>query len=660
MPENRTILHVDDNEANRYAVSRSLVKAGFHVTEAVTGAQALEKIGSNPDLVILDIRLPDMNGFEVCRRIKSDPITARIPVLHLSASAASSADKARGLDGGAEGYLIRPVDPVELIATVRALLRARETEESLRESEERFRLMANSIPQLAWMARPDGWLFWYNDRWYEYTGTTFEQMQGWGWQAVHDPKELPRVIERFKRALESGDPWEDTFPLRRKDGEFRWHLSRARPLRDSQGRITKWFGTNTDVTDQREAAQQLLLSKREADAARAAAEEANRLKDEFLATLSHELRTPLNAVVGWAEILRLKGPPDADFAEGIEAIARNARAQAQLIDDLLDVSRIISGKLRLEIQRVEMAKVVEAALVAVAPLAAAKKIEIKQALSPTGTETWGDAGRLQQVVWNLLSNAIKFTESGGRVQVTVARVNSHLQITVTDSGRGILASFLPHVFERFRQADSSTRRTHGGLGLGLAIVRQIVELQGGTVAAQSEGEGKGATFTVNLPVYNGPGNLPAAANVAVAESQTDAVAAGKNQPSLAGLRILVVEDERDSRSFLQRLLGERRAEVAVAASVTEALAELDASRFDVIISDIGIPDQDGFDLIRQLHSRPAERGGQTPMIALTAFARQEDRAKLLRAGFGAHIPKPADPAELIAAVANLARRTEEL
>jgi len=660
VPENRTILHVDDNEANRYAVSRSLVKAGFHVTEAVTGAQALEKIGSNPDLVILDIRLPDMNGFEVCRRIKSDPITARIPVLHLSASAASSADKARGLDGGAEGYLIRPVDPVELIATVRALLRARETEESLRESEERFRLMANSIPQLAWMARPDGWLFWYNDRWYEYTGTTFEQMQGWGWQAVHDPKELPRVIERFKRALESGDPWEDTFPLRRKDGEFRWHLSRARPLRDSQGRITKWFGTNTDVTDQREAAQQLLLSKREADAARAAAEEANRLKDEFLATLSHELRTPLNAVVGWAEILRLKGPPDADFAEGIEAIARNARAQAQLIDDLLDVSRIISGKLRLEIQRVEMAKVVEAALVAVAPLAAAKKIEIKQALSPTGTETWGDAGRLQQVVWNLLSNAIKFTESGGRVQVTVARVNSHLQITVTDSGRGILASFLPHVFERFRQADSSTRRTHGGLGLGLAIVRQIVELQGGTVAAQSEGEGKGATFTVNLPVYNGPGNLPAAANVAVAESQTDAVAAGKNQPSLAGLRILVVEDERDSRSFLQRLLGERRAEVAVAASVTEALAELDASRFDVIISDIGIPDQDGFDLIRQLHSRPAERGGQTPMIALTAFARQEDRAKLLRAGFGAHIPKPADPAELIAAVANLARRTEEL
>ncbi|HEX4795170.1 MAG TPA: response regulator [Humisphaera sp.] len=656
MPEKKTILHVDDNDANRYAVSRSLTKAGFDVTEATTGAQALEMVDKNPDLVILDIRLPDINGFEVCRRIKTNPQTQRIPVLHLSASAASSADKAKGLDGGAEGYLIRPVDPVELVATVNALLRARDSEEALRESEERFRLMANSIPQLAWMARPDGSVFWYNDRWYDYTGTDFPHMQGSGWQSVLDPDDVRRVVLGFNRCLNSGQPWEDTFRLRSRHGELRWHLSRARPLRDAQGKISLWFGTNTDVTDQRETQEQLRQSKQEAEAARASAEDANRLKDEFLATLSHELRTPLNAIVGWAQILRSGNLPREEFAEGVEAIERNAKAQSQLIEDLLDVSRIISGKLRLDIQGIEMSSVVNEALGAVTPSATAKGIRIDRIISASGTRTWGDAGRLQQVVWNLLSNAIKFTEKGGTIQIILARVNSRLEVTVKDTGRGIDADFLPHVFERFRQADSSTKRSHGGLGLGLAIVRQLVELHGGKVFADSEGPGKGSTFVVQLPIYAAQGQL-ASVGSDPSDARNAPGAKWQQGPLLTDLKILIVEDDPDSRVLLQRLLTGRRAKATAVSSVDEALAEIEQRRFDVIISDIGMPERDGFDLIRHLRALPVEQGSRTPAVALTAFARQEDRTRLLLAGFHVHVPKPADPAELLAVVATLAGLT---
>lgn len=517
-----TILHVDDDDANRYAVTRSLQRAGFKVEEAATGEQALQKMSAHPDLVILDVRLPDINGFEVCRRIKADPATSSTPILHLSASYVSSQDKATGLEAGADAYLIRPVEPVELVATVNALLRQRNTEEALRRSK----------------------------------------------------------VE---------------------------------------------------------------------------AEMANRLKDEFLATLSHELRTPLNAIIGWASLLRAGQVSAQDMSEGLETIERNAKAQAQLIEDLLDVSRIISGKLRLDVQQVELQPVVEAALASVYPAADAKGVHLQRVLSSSGTTVTGDPGRLQQVVWNLLSNAVKFTPRDGRVMLTLARAGTHVEIVVDDSGEGIDLEFLPHVFERFRQADSSSRRQKGGLGLGLAIVRHLVELHGGTVEASSEGKGKGSRFTVTLPVtavqrYAGPEEQ---------KSMGERRAAGSLDcdPVLTGARVLVVDDEEDSRRLITRILEDCEAQVTAVGSVREAFSAIRSATFDVLISDIGMPVNDGYDLIRELRALPPDRGGRIPAIALTAFARNEDRRRALLAGFQVHLPKPVDPAELLAVVASILGRT---
>ena len=539
MPERSPrILHVDDDDANRYAVTRSLVKAGYEVAEAATGGEALSAVEALPDLVILDVRLPDIDGYEVCRRIKANLATALIPVLHLSANYTSVADRAHGLNGGADAYLVRPVEPVELLATVNALLRTRRAELALRDA------------------------------------------------------------------------------------------------------------------------------MTEAQAARDAAETANRLKDEFLATLSHELRTPLNAIVGWTQILRDPATRAEDLQEGLDTIERNAKVQAQLIEDLLDVSRIISGKLRLDVLPVDMAAVIRAAVGSVAPAADAKDVRIEQDLDAgVTTAIHGDPNRLQQVVWNLLSNAVKFTPRGGRVSVSLARVESHVEVTVADTGRGIEPAFLPYVFERFRQADASSKRAQGGLGLGLAIVRQLVELHGGTVEAHSAGANRGATFTVRLPV----GALRAAPGDAGDSDQAAAPVPGTPAAPLAarptlcdlhGLNVLVVDDEPDSLTVLRRLLETSGAAVATAGDVAAALAALADAPFDVLISDIGMPGQDGYDLIRQLRALPPEKGGRMPAIALTAFARVEDRIRALQAGFQFHATKPVDRAELTALIATLTRRAE--
>ncbi|MDP9122568.1 MAG: PAS domain S-box protein, partial [Acidobacteriota bacterium] len=503
----------------------------------------------------------------------------------------------------------------------RAEASAESTERALADSEQRFRLVANSIPQLAWMARADGWIFWYNQRWYDYTGTTSDEMEGWGWQSVHDPKELPRILERWRAAVASGEAWEDTFPLRRSDGEMRWHLSRALPLKDEGGRVVYWFGTNTDVTGQRQAAERLrqseqlyrslmeanpigvlygdvhggiqyandallkmlgyeppdvtagrlrwtdltpaqwlaaderaiaeartrgyctpyekeylrqdgtlvptlvgfallgderqdsaafvldLTSRKNAERererlleaereARAEAETASRLKDEFLTTLSHELRTPLSAISGWSQLLLRHHKDDGEVGKGLAVIERNARAQVKLVEDLLDMSRIVSGKFRIEVQRVDLAEVITNAVESLRPAAEAKQIRVQTVLDPLAGPVRGDPTRLQQVIWNLLSNAVKFTPRGGKVQMALERVNSHVEITVADTGVGIAADFLPNMFERFRQADAGSTRKAGGLGIGLAIVKNIVELHGGTVRAKSPGEGQGATFSV--------------------------------------------------------------------------------------------------------------------------------------------------------------------
>jgi PAS domain S-box-containing protein len=384
------------------------------------------------------------------------------------------------------------------------------------------------------------------------------------------------------------------------------------------------------------------------------AQESSRLKDEFLATVSHELRTPLTAILGWAHMLRT-GKFDTDSAgKAFETIERNARAQAQLIEDLLDVSRIITGKLRIDVRQIDPNSFVEAAVEAVRPAAEAKNVRLQKIMDTGLVSVSGDPVRLQQVVWNLLSNAIKFTPKGGRVQIKLERVNSHVEIAVSDTGAGIPQSFLPHVFDRFRQADQRTTRQHGGMGLGLSIVRHLVELHGGTVRAESPGEGQGSTFTVLLPVA--PVYQAAAEGARVHPAARETLPFFECVDRLDGVRVLVVDDEPDTREMLKAALGQSGAEVTAAGSVAEALDAMRAAPPDLLISDIGMPEEDGYELIRRVRALPDENEARVPAIALTAYARVEDRMQALRCGYQMHVPKPVEMAELVAVAASLVQR----
>jgi PAS domain S-box-containing protein len=386
------------------------------------------------------------------------------------------------------------------------------------------------------------------------------------------------------------------------------------------------------------------------------AQESNRLKDEFLATVSHELRTPLTAILGWAHLLRTGQTNDGKMAKALETIERNARAQAQLIDDLLDVSRIITGKIRIDVRPIDPNSFIEAAVEAVRPGAEAKGVRLQRIMDTGVVTVSGDPVRLQQVVWNLLSNAVKFTPKGGRVQVRLERVNSHIEIAVSDTGPGIEPEFLPYVFDRFRQADGRTTRQHGGLGLGLSIVRHLVELHGGTVRAESPGEGQGATFTVLLPVA--PVYQTAAPAERVHPAARDMLPLYECPDRLDGLRILAVDDEPDTRELLKAGLGQCGAAITIVGSVAEALEAIASDVPDLLISDIGMPGEDGYELIRRVRQLPPETGGKVPAIALTAYARVEDRMQALRAGYQMHVPKPVELAELVAVAASLVRRAE--
>jgi PAS domain S-box-containing protein len=662
------VLHVDDNEANRYVVSRVLRQAGFDVIEGTNGREALDKVRENPDVVVLDVRLPDISGVEVCRIIKSDPATSSIPVLHLSASYTSSGHKAEGLDAGADGYLVRPVEPIELVATVNALLRQRRTEQALRASEERYRLLVDSVRDYAIVTvSMEGRVVSWNPGAERVTGYSESDIVGRPVAMLFEKSTSSAIEDELATAAAQGRSQSERW-LVRPDGERRLTSGVAAAMRDASGRLVGFSLVLRDITVERQTesarADSEMRFRQLADertrlldgerAAREDAEQANRLKDEFLATLSHELRTPLNAIVGWAVILRRTRTVDAHLADGLATIERNARVQTQLIDDLLDVSRIISGKLRLDVDQVDLAAVVEAAIESVHPASEAREIRVERTLASHQTMVRGDSGRLQQVVWNLLTNAIKFTPRGGQVWVTLGRVDSHVAITVADSGRGIEPAFLPHVFDRFRQADPSTTRTHGGLGLGLAIVRHLVELHGGTVEADSEGRDRGARFTIRLPL-----------NAASARRRLRVKQDGRTftslesmpTPGLGGVRVLIVDDSEDSRRLLAHIVEESDASVETAGSAAEAMQRLRTHRYDVIVSDVGMPGRDGYELMRWVRALPADAGGRTPALALTGFARPEDRRLALLSGFQIHLTKPVDPAELLAAIASAAGRT---
>jgi PAS domain S-box-containing protein len=462
------------------------------------------------------------------------------------------------------------------------------------------------------------------------------------------PRERARVRDEIiPTALRDGYWGGEMHFLHRVTGEEIPVLYNIFPLRDAAGTTMALATITRDLRHQHAADAErarLLESER---AARAQAEQANLLKDQFLATVSHELRTPLAAILGWMHMLRSNMLPPEKRERALDTVERNAKVQAQLIDDLLDVSRIISGKLELEQEPTDLAAVVAAGVETVRPTAESKGVRLAIALD-FPCRVLGDRHRLQQVVWNLLANAVKFTPAGGLVALSVERSGDEVEITVTDTGAGIPAAFLPHVFERFRQAEGGSARKLGGLGLGLSIVRHVVESHRGSVTAASDGPGKGATFTVRLPFLRAAREEP---------REDPALRLAFEPPAvLAGARVLVVDDEEDTREFVRVLLDRCRARVTVARNATEALAALQRERPDVLLSDIAMPEEDGYRLIQKVRALPADRGGRTPAVALTAYARSEDRTRALLAGYQNHVTKPIEPGELLAAVASLATR----
>jgi PAS domain S-box-containing protein len=528
----------------------------------------------------------------------------------------------------------------------------KQAEAALRESEAKFRTIADTMPQIVWSTTTDGYHDYFNQRWYEYTGMPHTDDQGWHWKDYLHPDDYDRAVEIWQHSLKTGEPYEVEYRFRRgEDGAYRWFIGRALPIRDQQGQVIRWFGTCTDIDEQRrllEQREQLLERER---AARTESERVSRMKDEFLATLSHELRTPLNAILGWSQLLRKGGLKPEMAEQGMNTIDRNVRMQAELIEDLLDMNRIISGKIRLDVQRVDLVSVIEAALETVRLAAEAKEIRLQKVLDPLAGVVSGDPARLQQIVWNLLSNAIKFTPKAGRVLVILERVRSHVEISIIDTGQGIDPEFLPYVFERFRQADGSTTRRHGGLGLGLSIVRSLTELHGGTIRAESAGAGLGATFVVALPL------VAVHAKTVEPEELTletdDNASTDPDAPNLSGLNVLVVDDELDARQLIKVILEQAQASVITAGSTVQALELLESNKPDVLVSDIGMPEEDGYQFIRQVRSLPPAQGGKIPAVALTAYARQEDRKLALLSGYQMHITKPVEPSELIAVISSL-------
>jgi PAS domain S-box-containing protein len=486
-------------------------------------------------------------------------------------------------------------------------------EEALRETTDRFRMLADNMSQLAWTCdRGLGNVTWYNQRWLDYTGLTYEDMKGWDWSKVHHPDHLARVVARVERAAETGEPWEDTFPLRGKDGTYRWFLSRAVPIRDDAGEIDCWFGTNTDVDDQVRAEEAL--------------READRRKDEFLAMLAHELRNPLAAIYNAVQVL-LRPDGDARTARSAaEILERQVQHMVRQVDDLIDVSRVSRGKIELRKEHVDLVRVVTHAVEAVRPLCESLAHELTVALPPAPLYVHADPIRLAQVVSNLLNNACKFSDKGGRVRLTVEQEREHAVIRVGDTGIGLSADELHRIFEIFAQVEKSLERARDGLGLGLSLAKNLVEMHGGTVEAHSAGLGQGSEFVVRLPLLSGPATLR--------------LEPARVRPTSAvPRRILVADDNRDSAASLAMLLQLMGHEVETAHDGVEAVERAATFRADVVLLDIGMPRLNGYEAARRIR---AQRQTGLTLVALTGWAQQEDRRLSKQAGFDAHLVKPLD------------------
>jgi signal transduction histidine kinase len=642
------ILVADDNADMREYIAR-ILRQRWRVDTAADGAEALEKVHRDrPDLVVADVMMPLLDGFGLVRALRSNAEWAGIPVVLLSARAGEEAT-AEGLRSGADDYLVKPFSGAALVVRVEAQLSAARVRKMLNQHEEaerqRMKLLVEEAPAAIAVLRG-------RDLVMEVVNALCVEV--WGrkdasdlvgrpiLEALPELREQSHFVELLHGVMATGKAYRAPEALVRMDRtgrgaaqDYYFTLTYA-PLRAANGTVDGVFVYAFDVTEQ-------VLARRDAEVA-------NRLKDEFLATMSHELRTPLTSILGWATLLR-RAPQDRKLLDrGLATIERNANMQARLIDDVLDVSRIISGRLRLDLRRVDMNAVVRGAIDVVRPAADAKRVHLNVDLpAENGIRIVGDADRLHQVIWNLLSNAVKFVPADGTVWIRLEQVGSDASIVVRDTGPGIPHEHLPYIFERFRQVDSSTTRKHGGLGLGLAIVRHLVELHGGSVSATSEGLGLGATFTVRLPI----GRVHDAPTPAE-EAETIAEAARAPAPlasALANLNVLVIDDDDDSRLLVEHALSREGASVKTVDSARAGLAYLEKHRVNIVISDIGMPEEDGFSLMRRIRALPASRGGDVPAIALSAYTRAEDVSRALEVGYQHHMAKPVDVDALLRAVA---------
>jgi signal transduction histidine kinase/ActR/RegA family two-component response regulator len=667
------ILVVDDNPNQLTALGVILEALGENVVTTSSGKEALKcLLGRDFAVILLDVNMPIMDGFETAALIRQRARSEHTPIIFITGFG-DETHMSRGYSLGAVDYILTPVVPEVLRTKVAVFVELFRKSDEVKRQSEILRRRAAQLHELTEASLAinaatsiDGMLAIVTERARKIVsaqGAAMTVMVGAG--RSHDAVSIApesalsapdvhgivetigmRVAERQALVrIAAPDPASAAeapggavgLPVSGRDGPGLGMLCVAGKLQgdfnDEDETILVQLAQIASI-----AIQNILYSEER---------EANRLKDEFLATVSHELRTPLNAMLTWARVLQQGKLDAASSARGLEVIARNAKAQAQLIDDLLDVSRIMTGKLRLEIATLDLNAIIDGTIESVRPAAQAKGIELRAPTVNVGRPIQGDAKRLQQVMGNLLANAIKFTPKDGKIRVGVSMTDGQVEVRVSDTGPGISPAFLPHVFDRFRQADTSSTRAHGGLGLGLAIVRHLIEQHDGSVSAESPGEDGGATFRVRLPIMPAlDGAVPAALAAASNDGSVGTTAASRAS-ALDGLRVLLVEDDRDSREAIAVLLTNAGARVSAVPSAHAALEAIARWRPDVLVSDIGLPEQDGYALIKNLRTLDAARGGDTPAIALTAYTRAQDRARALAAGYQSHVGKPVDPTELV-------------
>jgi PAS domain S-box-containing protein len=700
---------VDDHPENLVALEAILEAMGQHLVKAKSGEAALRcLLEQDFAVILLDVQMPGMDGFETASLIRQRQRSRHTPIIFLTAFSTSDNLRFKGYSLGAVDYLLKPIEPEILASKVSVFvdlyqktsaLKQQATQlaamnAELRRSEEKFRSLSSCSPVGIFLLDTNGQCTYSNPQCQAICGFTLEESLGMGWLNFLHPEDRERALMDWNYYLYGEKSYSYEYRFQSPDGTIRWTQVRTSPMVSDTEELMGHVGTIEDITErlQAEAARANFIREQ---AARQQAESANRMKDEFLAVLSHELRTPLNSILGWAQMLRTRELSPEITARALETIERNARLQADLIEDILDVSRIIRGKLRLDRRPTALSSVVEASINVARPVAEAKSIQLDAHLDATLAPMLIDAARLQQVVGNLLSNAIKFTPEGGQVEVRLKQVMGngsvvvgngswvmgedpeqlpfptpdsplptphYAQITVTDTGIGISSEFLPHIFDRFRQADSSTTRSHGGLGLGLAIASHLVKLHEGTITAHSDGEHTGATFIVTLPLLRAEGGKRQQEEQEEGNGIKDESgfllhsSACHLAPAISDLYVLVVDDDPDIRGLLTHVLQQQGAQVKAVDSAKAALTAIAHHPPDILVSDIGMPEADGYSLMRQIRALPPEQGGDVPAIALTAYVREEDATQALSAGFQTHLCKPIEPDELINLLAKLAHR----